>query len=382
MATKRDYYEVLGVAKDAKTDDIKSAYRKLAMKYHPDRNPGDKEAEAKFKEAAEAYDVLRDDDKRARYDRLGHAAFQQGGGYGGADFSNIQDIFSHFSDIFGGGGGGGGIFDGLFSGFGGGGQRQQQAGNSLKCRVNINFKESFTGCAKTIELNRNELCETCKGSGAAAGTQPKRCPTCNGRGQIHQSQGFFSISTVCPQCGGAGSIIEKPCADCRGQGVKTKTVRIQVKIPAGIADGSRLRIPNEGEPSLQSGPRGDLFCYIFVEEDQFFQRNGNDIVCQVPISVAQAALGTTLDVPTLQGRANMKINPGTQHGQIYRLRGMGFPDLRGGAKGDQIVAVAVEIPKKLSPEQEKLYRELAKIDDQNVSPERKSFIDLVKGYFN
>ena len=383
MATKRDYYEVLGVAKDAKPDDIKSAYRKLAMKYHPDRNPGDKEAEAKFKEAAEAYEILRDPDKRARYDRFGHAGFEGPQG-GGAGFSSMEDIMSHFSDIFGGGGGGSifdGIFGGGFGGMGGGGGHRQHAGNSLKCRVSITFKEAVTGCTKTIELNRNELCDTCKGSGAAAGTSPKRCPTCQGTGQVQRSNGFFAISSPCPKCHGAGVIIEKPCQSCGGHGTQPKTVRIQVKIPAGVDDGTRLRIPDGGEPSLSGGPRGDLFCYIFVEEDKFFERNGNDVICQVPITVAQAVLGTTIQVPTLRGRVDMKINPGTQSGQVYRLRGQGFPDMRGYGQGDQIVSILVEIPKKLSAKQEELYRQLAKLDDSNVTPERKSFFETLKNYF-
>lgn len=380
---KRDFYEILGVAKDAKPEDIKSAYRKMAMKYHPDRNPGDKAAEEKFKEAAEAYEILQDADKRARYDRFGHGGFEGMGGGGGAHFTNVQDIFSHFSDIFG--ASGGSIFDGLFGNFGGaqhsGGGRRPTAGSSLKCRVNITFKEAVTGCTKTIDLNRNELCDTCKGSGAAAGTAPKRCATCQGTGQVHQAQGFFAISTPCPKCRGAGMLIEKPCTTCRGLGAQAKNVRIQVKVPAGVEDGTRLRIPDGGEPSANGGPRGDLFCYIFVEEDKFFERHGNDVVCRVPVTVAQAVLGTTIDVPTLRGRASMKINAGTQSGQVYRLRGQGFPDMRGYGEGDQIVSIVVEIPPKITPRQEELYRELAKLEESNVSAERKSFLDLLKSYF-
>ncbi len=380
---KRDYYEVLGVSKDASEDDIKKAYRKQAMKYHPDRNPGDKAAEEKFKEAAEAYDVLRDGDKRARYDRFGHEGLQGmgAGGGGGQGFSNFEDIFSHFSDIFGGGGGGsGGMFDGIFGGMGGGGSRVR-AGNSLKCRVNITFKEAAFGCTKTIELNRNELCEKCGGSGAAPGSAPKRCATCGGSGQVHRSQGFFAVSTPCPKCHGAGTVIDKPCPSCNSRGVNPKTVRIRVNIPAGVEDGTRLRIPDEGEPSPSGGPRGDLYCYIFVEEDEFFKRHENDVVCEVPITVAQAVLGGEIDVPTLRGKAKVKINPGTQSGQIYRLRGQGFPSLRGYGDGDQIVQIAVEIPKKLSRPQEELYRKLAELDDSNVSPQRKSFLDNIKKYF-
>ncbi len=383
---KRDYYEVLGVAKDAAEADIKKAYRKLAMKYHPDRNPGDKEAEEKFKEAAEAYEVLHDADKRARYDRFGHEGLSGAGGGGGAHFSNFEDIFSQFSDIFGGGGGGGGggsIFDGIFGGMGGGGAtgRRVRAGNSLKCRVNISFKEAAFGCSKTIELNRNELCEKCKGSGAAAGSSPKRCPTCGGTGQVHRSQGFFAVQTTCPKCHGAGTVIDKPCGSCSGSGVTAKSVRIKVSIPAGVEDGTRLRIPDEGEPSTGGGPRGDLFCYIFVAEDEFFHRRGNDVICEVPLTISQAVLGAQIDVPTLRGKAKVKINPGTQSGQIYRLRGQGFPNMRGYGEGDQIVQVVVDIPKKLTKRQEELFRELASIDESHVSPKRKSFMDTIKNYF-
>lgn len=241
---KRDYYEVLGVNREASDDEIKKAYRKLAMKYHPDRNPGDKEAEDRFKEAAEAYEVLRDPEKRQRYERFGH----EGMGGAGPEFSNFEDIFSHFSDIFG---GGGSIFDGIFSGMGGGGGfggRGARSGASLKCRVNITFEEAAFGCTKKIELRRNEICSSCSGTGAAKGSKPTGCPTCGGRGQVYRNQGFFSVATTCPNCQGAGTIIEKPCTSCRGSGREAKTVRVSINIPAGVEDGTRLRKPDEGEP--------------------------------------------------------------------------------------------------------------------------------------
>jgi molecular chaperone DnaJ len=376
---KRDYYEVLGVSREASQDDVKRAYRKLAMKYHPDRNPGDKEAEDKFKEAAEAYEVLHDEEKRARYDRFGHeglAGQAQG-------FSNFEDIFSHFSDIFG-SGGGGSIFDGIFGGMGGGGfagGRNVRAGASLKCRVNIAFEEAAFGCAKTIELRRNELCESCSGSGAAAGSKPKQCPTCGGRGQVYRNQGFFSVATTCPNCHGQGTIIDKPCASCRGEGHTPKTVRIRVNIPGGVEDGTRLRVPDEGEPSASGGPRGDLYCYVFVEDHDFFERRGDDVVCEVPITFSQATLGTDLEVPTLRGKARVKIPAGTQSGQVFRLRGQGFPHLQGYGEGDQIVQVILETPKKLTKRHEELFRELADLDEKHVSAKRKGFLDSLKKYF-
>lgn len=373
---KRDYYEILGVGKEASQDDIKKSYRKLAMKYHPDRNPGDQDAEEKFKEASEAYEVLHDPEKRARYDRFGHEGFQgqqQG-------FSNFEDIFSHFSDIFG--GQGGNIFDGIFGGMGGGrGGSRVRAGNSLKCRVTISFKEAAFGCTKTIELNRAELCAACNGTGAASGSRPRTCPTCQGQGKVYQSQGFFQVATACPHCHGKGTIIDNPCRTCNGAGRQTKPVRIRVNIPAGVEDGTRLRIPDEGEPSTSGGPRGDLFCYIFVEEHEFWKRHNDDVICEVPISVSQAVLGSTMEVPTLRGKAQVRIPPGTQSGQIFRLRGQGFPHVRGYGEGDQIVQVHVEVPKKLSTRQEELYRELASLDESNVTPKRKGFMKTLKDYF-
>ncbi len=383
MAKKRDYYAVLEVEKTATQDEIKKAYRKIAMKYHPDRNPGDKQAEAKFKEAAEAYDVLRDEAKRKRYDQYGHEGVSGPGGQGSPNFSSFEDIFSYFADIFGGGGGGGSIFEGVFGGMGGSAFGQGvRAGASLKCRVNITFEELATGVAKTIELRRNEICSTCHGSGAAAGTKPRVCSTCGGRGQVYRNQGFFSVSQTCPNCHGKGTFIDKPCPSCKGSGREAKTVRIRANIPAGIEDGTRLRVPDEGEPSDSGGPRGDLYCYIFVQEHDFFARQGDDVVCQIPITFAQAALGTELEVPTLKNKARVKIPPGTQSGQVFRLRGLGFKRLRDKTEGDQIVQVIVETPKKLNQCQEELFRELASLEEKYVSPQRKGFMDRWKNYFS
>ena len=380
MAKKRDYYEVLGVTRKAAPDEIKKAYRKMAMKYHPDRNPGDKSAEDKFKEAAEAYEVLSKPETRERYDRLGHAGVDGAGGGGGPRFTNVDDILNTFTEFFQTGSGGGGIFDGLFGGGGSFGQGVR-AGASLKMRVNISFEEAAFGCSKTIELRRNETCDACQGNGAAQGSRPKPCATCGGRGQVYRNQGFFAVAATCPTCRGRGQLIDRPCAACHGSGRENKTVRVKIDIPAGVEDGARLRIPDEGEPSDSGGPRGDLFCYIFMAEHEFFQRQGDDVVCQAPITFAQAALGTELDVPTLRGKAKMKIPPGTQSGQVFRLRGQGFRHMRGYGEGDQIVEVVVETPKKLSARHEELFRELASLEEKHVSPQRRGFLDMLKTVF-
>ncbi len=377
---KRDYYEILGVGREASSEEIKRAYRKLAMKYHPDRNPGDKQAEERFKEAAEAYEILRDPEKRSRYDRFGH----EGVTGQTPDFSGgFEDIFAHFSDIFG--GGGGGLFDGIFGGMGGPGTRTRGAGMrtgpSLKCRVDLEFKEAVFGATKTISLRRAEPCATCGGSGAAKGTSAKTCSMCRGRGQVYRSQGFFSVATACPQCGGAGEVIETPCPKCGGTGRQTRTARVRVTIPPGVEDGTRMRVPGEGEPPPRGGPRGDLYCYITVRPHGFFERHNDDVHCTVPITFSQAALGTELEVPTLRGRARVKVPPGTQSGQVFRLRRQGVPNVHGHGQGDQIVRVVVETPRRLTDRQEELLRELAQIEETNVSPQRKGFLDALKRYF-
>ncbi|MDR2390406.1 MAG: molecular chaperone DnaJ [Planctomycetota bacterium] len=377
MAKKRDYYTVLGVDRNADQDEIKKAYRKLAMKYHPDRNPGDKAAEEKFKEADEAYEVLHDEEKRKRYDRYGHEGLAGSDGRGAPNFTSMEDIFSQVNDMFG--GGRGSIFQNIFGdGFGQG----RQAGASLKCRIDVTFEESASGVTKTIELRRNEICSSCRGSGAAAGAKPRTCATCGGRGQVYRNEGFFSVAQTCPACHGKGVRIEKPCSVCGGKGREPKLVRIKVNIPAGIEDGTRLRIPDEGEPSDADGPRGDLYCYIFVAEHDFFARQGDDVVCQIPITFSQAALGTELEVPTLKSKARVKIPAGTQSGQVFRLRGLGFHRLRDKAEGDQIVQVRVETPAKLNQRQEELFRELAAMDDTYVSPQRKGLLDRLNGLFS
>ncbi len=328
--SKRDYYEVLGVPKAASVDDIKKAYRKLAMKYHPDRNPGDKEAEDRFKEAAEAYEVLGDEQRRGRYDQFGHDGVE-GMGHAGQGFNSMEDIFASFGDVFG----GGSIFDQFFGPGGGRGDRNQ--GASLKLGLEIGFREAVAGSTNTIDLKRNELCETCKGSGAKAGSKPTTCRLCGGAGMVRQGQGFFVVQTNCPQCHGAGKVIADPCATCRGNGVQPKKVTIKVRIPAGIEDGSRLRVAEEGEPGRNGAARGDLYVYVTVRPDPFFERHENDLACKVPITYAQATLGAEIEVPTLAGTAKLKIPSGTQSGEVLRMRGQGIPTGNGAHRGDQLV---------------------------------------------
>jgi len=380
---KRDYYEVLGVEKGANADEIKRSYRKLAMQYHPDRNPDDAEAEARFKEAAEAYEVLSDDEKRGRYDQYGHAGVE-GMGHAGAGFGSMEDIFAAFGDIFGGGGGfggGGSIFDSFF---GGGGRRGggPAPGASLKMGIEVDFREAVFGCTRTIDLSRHELCKACQGTGAKAGTKPKTCPTCGGSGAVRQGQGFFIVQSTCPACGGRGEVIADPCTACHGQGVERKKVTIKVRIPAGIEDGSRLRVGGEGEPSTEGGPRGDLYVYVSIRPDEFFERHGNDVVCKVPISYCQAVLGAEIEVPTLEGKAKLKIPKGTQPNEILRMRSQGVPMGGGSRRGDQLVIVQLAVPRKVSGRQEELLRELAGLETVEVNPETKGFFDRLKKLFD
>ncbi len=369
---KRDYYEVLGLQKGASTDDIKKAYRKLAMKYHPDRNPDDKEAEAKFKEAAEAYEVLSDEQKRGRYDQFGHQGVE-GMGHAGQGFSSMEDIFAQFGDIFG----GGSIFDQFFGG--GRGRQDPNQGASLKLGLEISFREAVKGCTKTIDLRRNETCGTCKGSGAKAGSKPVTCRTCGGAGAVRQGQGFFVVQTACPTCGGSGKTIANPCGDCHGEGMKPDKVTIKVRIPAGIEDSSRLRVAGEGEPGKDGGRRGDLYVYVQVKADPFFERHEEHLVCKVPVTYAQAALGGEIDVPTMDGSAKLRIPSGTQPGDILRMRGLGVNDPNSGTTGDQLVVVQLAVPKKTTRRQEELLRELQQIDDEQG--DQKSFFDRVKKMF-
>lgn len=374
MPQKRDYYEVLGVARDATAKQVADAYRKLALKYHPDRNPGDQEAVLRFKEAAEAFEILHDNDKRARYDRYGHAGVD--GASGGPHFTDVNDIFNAFGDIFG-----EGVFGDLF-GRGGAGRRRVRRGADVHCQVTLDLMEAARGVTKTIEFERHETCEECSGTGCARGGKPETCAYCGGRGQVLQSTGVFRIQTTCPSCHGSGTLIKNPCRECRGGGYQLQSVRREVRIPAGVDNDTRLRLEGEGEPSPQGGPRGDCYCIIQVREHPLFQREGQHLIVRMPITYAQAALGAEIEVPTLTGPEELKIAAGTQPGDVFRLRGRGMPDpSRQRGVGDLLVQVSLEVPKKLTERQEELLRELAEEEQTNVSPHRKSFLERVKDYF-
>jgi molecular chaperone DnaJ len=354
--SKRDYYEILEVSRTASEQEIKSSYRKLALKYHPDRNQGDKKAEEKFKEAAEAYAILSDADKRARYDRFGHAGV--GGGAQGFDpsqFTGFEDIFGGLGDIFG---------------FGGGGRRAgPQRGADLRYDLEIKFEQSAKGAETTIQIPRNETCETCRGNGAAPGTTPTSCPQCRGTGQLRYQQGFFTVARTCGQCRGAGKVISKPCATCRGEGTVEQMRKLTVKIPAGIATGQRLRLGGEGEAGTLGGPPGDLYVVIFVREHEFFQRDGNDLHCTVPLAFTTLALGGDIKVPGLDGEEVVKIPESTQTGTTFKLRGKGMPDVSGRGHGDLLVTVQATTPKKLTREQRKLLEQLAAtLPEQKIKP--------------
>ncbi len=378
MATvKRDYYEVLGVSRTADGEEIKRSYRRLAMKYHPDRNNGDgkEEAEIRFKECSEAYEILSDPQKRQRYDQFGHQ-----GVAGQRDFSHmdVSDIFSMFDEIFGGGLGGG--FGGARGGGGQARRGRSARGYDLETQVELTLAEVASGCEKTIEFDKQDICDTCKGSGARAGTQPVACPQCGGQGRVAQ-QGFggmFRMVTACPNCRGRGSVVREHCRNCSGTGRQTRKRVVTVKIPAGVHEGQAVRITGEGEPGENGSGSGDLHCYIVVRPHPMFSRHNNDLVCQVPISFTQAALGGDIDVPTLSGTERLEIPAGTQHGEVYKLRNRGLPDIRTQRSGDQIVQILIEIPKKLNDRQKQLLREYAQSEDVNVQPQRKGFMDKLK----
>jgi molecular chaperone DnaJ len=383
-ADKRDYYEVLGVDRSADADQLKKAYRKSAIKYHPDKNPGDKEAEEKFKELSEAYEVLSNAEKRQAYDQFGHAGLGGAGGFGGGGFGGaggaggaggFNDIFEDiFGDFFGGGGARGGR-----------GRRRRSAGRpgaDLRTTVEVSFEEAAFGAEKTINIDKSATCDTCDGSGAEPGTEPETCPECQGQGEVTYQQGFFAISRPCGRCGGAGQIIKSPCHTCHGSGKVSKRTQIAVKIPAGVDSGQRLRLTGEGEAGERGGPAGDLYVVIQVREHEFFERDGFDVICEVPITFAQAAMGAELEVPTLTGRVSMKVPAGTQSHRTFRLKSKGLPRLGSYGKGDQLVRVVVEVPNKLTREQKRLLNEFESIESESTHPRHHSFFEKVKNLFD
>jgi len=374
-ATKRDYYEILGVPRTASADEIKRAYRRLAMKYHPDRNDGDgkTDAEQKFKEAAEAYEILSDANKRHRYDQFGHEAVR-----GQHDYAhmNVSDIFSMFEDIFGGAFG---------QSFGGGRVRGQPGrGFDLETRVDMTLLEVADGAQKTIEFERQDACETCRGTGAKPGSKPVICPQCGGQGRVAQ-QGFggmFRMVTTCPACRGRGSVVKDRCSACNGGGRQLRRRTVIVSIPRGVHDGQVLRVPGEGEAGEAGAAPGDLHVYIAVQEHPIFSRHQNDLVCQIPIGFTEAALGAEIEVPTLRGSQSLAIHPGSQHGQVFKLKGDGLPDLRTGRPGDELVQIVIEVPKKLTERQKQLLKDFAATEETQVRQTRKTFADKLKGLFN
>lgn len=389
MAEKRDYYEVLGVAKDASADDIKKAYRKLARKYHPDLNKDNPDAADKFKEVNEAYSVLSDEQKRAQYDQFGMAAFENGGfGAGGPGAGG----FGGFEGFGGAGGFGGGMDDIFDMFFGGNGRRGQAAdngpkrGSDLRFDLDLTFEEAAFGVEKEIALRRDEACDHCHGTGAEPGSKVETCPDCHGTGQVRRVQhtmlGQMQTVTTCPRCHGEGKIVSDPCHECHGSGLKKEVKHLKVKIPAGVDNGSRLRVANEGAAGTKGGPHGDLYVYLFVKPHKFFQREGNDVYCEVPINIVEATLGAEKNVPTLDGKVVIKIPEGTQPGRVMRLRGKGIPRLRGSGRGDQLVRIKVVVPTKLKEKQKKILQQFADAAGDTLNPEEKGFMDKIKDLFN
>lgn len=373
---KRDYYEVLCVERSASEEEIKRSYRKLAVKFHPDKNPDDPHSEEKFKELGEAYEVLMNGDKRAAYDRFGHAAFEQGGmGRGG-----FHDPFDIFREVFGAGGIGGGIFETFFGGIAGQ-TEDRQRGSDLRYDLQITLEEAAFGTEKEIEVRKLDACDKCNGSGAEAGSRSVKCPGCGGRGQVISSRGFFHVSQTCPRCRGVGHIVEKPCRQCDGEGRIEKASRIKLEIPAGISDGSRLRSARNGEAGIRGGPQGDLYVVVHVKEHEIFQREDDNLYCEMPVPFSLATLGGELPVPTLDGKANLKVPAGTQSGQVFKLRNKGTVHVNGRERGDLLVRLIVEVPTRLNAEQQAKLQEFADLCSEENTPLRKSFFDRAKNFF-
>jgi molecular chaperone DnaJ len=380
---KQDYYELLGVSRDASADEIKKAYRKKAVQFHPDKHKGDKGMEAKFKEVSEAYEVLKDADKRAAYDRYGHAAFEQGGAgmRGGAGGGGFHDPFDIFREVFG-----GSAFDDFFGGGGGGrGQSASQAGSDLRYDLEVSLVEAFKGCEKEVSYRTAVACDHCSGSGAEPGSSVVTCSTCGGAGRVVSSRGFFQVQQACPTCGGAGRMPERRCSKCNGDGRIVKNKKVKIRIPAGIATGQKLRSAGNGEAGVMGGPSGDLYVVVHVKDHPIFERHGDDLYCDVPIKFTLAALGGTIEVPTLSnasGRVSLKIPAGSQSGTVFKLRDRGMPNLRGGGKGNQFVRVHIDVPKKLSSEQRSLLEQYAKVSGDASNPGEDSFWEKAKKIFD
>ncbi len=373
MSTRVDFYELLEVTRTSTGEEIKKAYRRLAIKYHPDKNPGDKAAEDKFKEISQAYEILSDEEKRSAYDRYGHAAFQQAGAGARGPGGGFHDPMDVFREMFR-----GSDFESFFGGGGGGAQR----GSDLRYDLEITLEEAAAGVEKEIKYRRAAQCDSCGGTGAAAGSKRQTCPTCRGHGQVIASRGFFQVRQACPQCHGQGTLIEHPCPKCRGAGRVEDTTKLKVRIPPGVDNGQKLRSGGGGEAGGAGAEPGDLYIFIHVKEHDLFQREGDDLHCNVPIKFTLASLGGALDVPTLTGRAQLKIPPGTQGGTMLRLKGRGMPSLRSGGHGDQYVHVEIEVPKKLTAEQRQKLDEFGKACGDAESPVSESFFQKAKRFFD
>lgn len=374
--TKRDYYEVLGIQKGATEEEIKKAYRKMALKYHPDKNPGDKTAEEAFKEVGEAYEVLSDGQKRAAYDQYGHAAFDRRTGFGRG--GGFHDPFEVFREVFG----GGSIFEDLFGGGGSHDPSQPQRGDDLRYDMEITFEEAAHGTEKEITVTKLDRCDVCSGSGAEAGSRIRTCPTCGGRGQVISSRGIFSIAQTCPHCQGAGRILDKPCKTCRGQGRRERTSKIKLRIPAGVDTGSRLRSGGNGEAGFRGGPAGDLYVVLHVKAHEMFQRDGDDLLCEVPVNFVQATLGADIEVPTLDGKTSIKIPAGTQPGTMFRLKGKGVKNVQGYGHGDLHVRINVEVPTQLTAAQRAKLQEFSELCNGKESPISQTFFEKARKLFH